>query len=382
MTVCGVVAEYNPFHTGHAHHLSETRRALGGDTAVVCAMSGNFVQRGEGALVDKYARARMAVQNGADLVVELPLACALSSAEGFARGAVQTLRAFSCDALSFGCESGDAALIQKAAGLLDSLAFSPEKGLSYAASRQKALRRLDPAAAALLDAPNNTLAIEYCRALRGTDVRPLAVRRRGAAHDAGLPLDGFASASLLRARIRAGGLEDCAPFLPGNTLELLRELPPVPPLDALLFPILRRLSADGALCTGSRDGFDERLAAAVHKAACWEEAVSLAQTRRFPAARVRRALTRLALGVPADADVLPQYLRMLAIGEKGRSLLKNAQTDLPIIIKPASEKRLPAALQPALARDAFADDLYALASPDPARRAGGSHFRQTPYCTK
>ncbi|MDY3618289.1 tRNA(Met) cytidine acetate ligase [Agathobaculum sp.] len=382
MAVCGVVAEYNPFHTGHAHHLSETRRALGEDTAIVCAMSGNFVQRGEDALVDKYIRAQMAAQNGADLVIELPLCCALSSAEGFARGAVQTLRAFSCDTLSFGCESGDAALIQKAADLLDSLAFSPEKGLSYAASRQKALQKRDPEAAALLDAPNNTLAIEYCRTMRGTGMRPLAIPRLGAAHDAALPADGFASASLLRTRIRAGGLADCAPFLPENVFELLRDIPPTPPLDDLLFPILRRLLSDGALSTGSRDGFDERLAAAVHKAGCWAEAVSLAQTRRFPAARVRRALTRLALGVPADADVLPQYLRVLAVGPKGRVLLKNVRTELPLIMKPVLEKRLPAALQPALSRDAFADDLFALASPDPARRAGGSHFRQTPYCTK
>ena len=88
MTVCGIVAEYNPFHTGHAHHIAQTQRTLGGEAAIVCAMSGNFVQRGDFAVLDKYARAEMAVRGGADLVVELPLAAALSSAEGFARGAV------------------------------------------------------------------------------------------------------------------------------------------------------------------------------------------------------------------------------------------------------------------------------------------------------
>ena len=100
MTVCGITAEYNPFHTGHLHHIAETRRSLGANAVIVCVMSGNFVQRGDFAVLDKYARAEMAVRCGADLVVELPLAAALSSAEGFARGAVETLHALGCDTVS------------------------------------------------------------------------------------------------------------------------------------------------------------------------------------------------------------------------------------------------------------------------------------------
>lgn len=114
MEVCGVVAEYNPFHAGHAHHLAETRRKLGEDVCIVCVMSGNFVQRGEFALLDKYTRAEMAVRGGADLVIETPLAAALSSAEGFARGAAGVLDAFGFTALSFGCETPDADFIKAA----------------------------------------------------------------------------------------------------------------------------------------------------------------------------------------------------------------------------------------------------------------------------
>ncbi|NBH79136.1 hypothetical protein D3Z52_13385 [Clostridiaceae bacterium] len=106
MTICGIIAEYNPFHLGHAYHLAETRRRLGGDAALVCAMSGNFVQRGDFAIVDKYERAAMAAEGGADLVAELPLPAALSSAEGFAAGGVSLLAALGCGLLSFGAESG------------------------------------------------------------------------------------------------------------------------------------------------------------------------------------------------------------------------------------------------------------------------------------
>lgn len=387
MRICGVIAEYNPFHLGHAFHLAETRRILGADTAVVAAMSGNFVQRGSFALLDKYARAEMAVRGGADLVVELPLAAALTSAEGFARGAVATLSALGCDTLSFGSETADSALLAHAARLLDTLdgktAPAPLRGLSYAAWRQKALEQADPAAAALLSTPNNTLAVEYCRALTGTSMQPLAIPRRGAAHGALAPAEGFASASYLRKLAYSGKLPACAPYMPPAAYRLLadcakRGLAPALPQDTALLAILRDRLYHGLLQTFSADGFDQRLQKAVYQASSYEEAVSLAQTRCFPAARVRRAYLRAALSIPADAPVKPTYLRVLAIGPKGRSLLRRAPAHLPIVTKPVSEKRLDDALQPTLRRDAFADDLFALSLPDPAARAGGSHFRGTP----
>ena len=386
MTVCGIVAEYNPFHTGHAHHIAQTQRALGGEAAIVCAMSGNFVQRGDFAVLDKYARAEMAVRGGADLVIELPLAAALSSAEGFARGAIGVLRAFGCNVVSFGAETPDTALIERAARALDAL--PPTGGgaspLSYAARRQDELRRLDERAAALLDTPNNTLAIEYCRAMLPYGMRPLAVARRGAAHDADAPCAGFASASLLRAQLRAGETARCAPYLPLDTLAIWQRAvragaAPVNLPEDMLLALLRAALFSGRLSTGADDGFDERLQRAVYAAVSFTDAVEQARTRRFPAARVRRALLRTAIGLPADAPVRPQYLRVLALGPKGRGLLRGLPDRPPVIIRPVSEKRLPAALQPALTLDCFADDLYALACPSPALRAGGSHYRRTPF---
>ena len=176
MTVCGITAEYNPFHTGHLHHIAETRRSLGENAVIVCVMSGNFVQRGDFAMLDKYARAEMAVRCGADLVVELPLAAALSSAEGFAKGAVQTLHALGCGTVSFGAETADTDLLLQAAELLNSLPMKGESGsphLSYAARRQEELSKVNKQAAVLLDNPNNTLAVEYCRFLLPLGMRPL-----------------------------------------------------------------------------------------------------------------------------------------------------------------------------------------------------------------
>ena len=384
MTICGIIAEYNPFHTGHRHQIAETRRALGAETVIVCVMSGNFVQRGDFAVLDKYARAEMAVRGGADLVVELPLAAALSSAEGFARGAVQTLAALGCDTVSFGAETADAARLMRAAAALDALSPSAaaDPALSYAARRQEELRAADPGAAALLDGPNNTLAIEYCRAMRPFGMRPLAVARQGAAHDAAAPDGGFAPASLLRTHLRAGDEAFCAPYLPEGTREVWSRAAaageaPVSLPEETLLALLRAALHQGTLRTGAADGFDERLQSAVYAANSFSDAVERAKTRRFPAARVRRALLRAALGVRADAPVSPAYLRVLALGQRGRALLRAAA--LPVIVKPVSERRLPDDLQPALAQDAFADDLFALALPDPAKRSGGGRYRKTPF---
>ncbi len=382
MKICGVAAEYNPFHTGHLHHLSEIRKTLGNDTAVVCAMSGNFVQRGDMACVDKYQRAEAAVRCGADLVVELPLAAALSSAEGFAKGAVGVLRAFRCNMMSFGAETPDTGLIIRAAEALNSIpkgaGLDDAKGLSYAARRQEELRRLDPEAAKLLDSPNDTLGVEYCRFM--PPIKPLPIPRIGAGHAADTPKSGFASASWLRGEFAKKGLAACSGYLPVASFKLLAgavkngEAPVTLP-DAVMLGILRRLLYEGRICTGSKGGFDERLRNAVFEASSFREAVELARAKNFPAARVRRELLRLVLDIGPETTVEPEYLRVLAIGKQGRVLIKRAS--LPVIVKPVSENKL--GYRDELLRDAFADDLFMLAMPKEKARGGGSHYRKTPF---
>ena len=397
MTVCGIVAEYNPFHAGHAHHIAETRRILGADAAVVCAMSGNFVQRGDLAVMEKYARAEAAVRCGADLVLETPLAACLSSAEGFARGAVSLLDALGCVThLSFGAEQADLALLQQAAALSlrqsETLRQGLAAGLPYAAAMQQAVSAADAEAGALLASPNNTLGVEYLRALAasGSRMQPLAVERKGGAHDSDTPADGLPSASYLRGLLAGGDAAACRPLMPEVSFavlerEIQRGAAPVTrsAADLALLAHLRRLDAAALLpfCSGD-EGLAHRLADTVRDNTSFSAVCTAAQTRRYPLARVRRVLLRAWLDLPQSVSPEPEYVRVLAIGRQGRALLRRMKDTctLPVIIKPVTERSLPENLQPALARDALADDLYALAYPAPERRVGGGHFRKTPFC--
>ncbi|MBR7150147.1 MAG: nucleotidyltransferase family protein, partial [Oscillospiraceae bacterium] len=219
MAVVGIISEYNPFHLGHAWQIAELRRRLGADTAVVCAMSGNFVQRGECAIMEKHARAEAALHGGADLVLELPLPWAISSAESFAAGGVGVLAAAGVvDTLAFGSECGNGERLMRLAERLLSEEFSAAlkarlgAGTSYASARAAAMRDLVGDEAALLERPNDILGVEYCKAIQAGKVpmSVLALERRGADHDGGAK-DGFASASFIREKLRAG--EDASDYL-------------------------------------------------------------------------------------------------------------------------------------------------------------------------
>ena len=399
MPVCGVVAEYNPFHAGHAHHLAETRRALGADTAIVCAMSGNFVQRGDLAVMEKYRRAEAAVQCGADLVLETPLSACLWSASGFSLGAVALLNALGCVThLSFGAEHADLTLLRRAADLsraegkhADALRQALAAGLPYAAAVQQTVAATDPEAGALLASPNNTLAVEYLSALDalGSSIQPLAILRAGGAHDSAIPADGLPSASYLRKLLAQGGLEECLPLMPQASFSVLARAvaageAPVTrgAVDQAMLAHLRRLSpADLALYCGN-DGLENRLWTAIRDHTSVAAICTAAQTRRYPLARVRRALMRAWLDLPTSVPPTAEYVRVLAVGARGRDILRRMKDTcaLPVIVKPVTERTLPDAIQPALARDALADDLYALAYPAPALRVGGGRFRKTPFC--
>lgn len=399
MTVCGVVAEYNPFHAGHAHHLAETRRALGADTAIVCAMSGNFVQRGDLAVMEKYRRAEAAVRCGADLVLETPLSACLWSAEGFAFGAVALLNALGCVThLSFGAERADLALLRRAANLsraegahADALRQALAAGLPYAAAVQQAVGAADPEAGALLATPNNTLAVEYLCALDTLEsaMQPLAIPRAGGAHDSDLPADGLPSASYLRKLIAQGDADACRPLMPEASFAVLAQAieqgaAPVTrnAVDQAILAHLRRLSPDALACYCGGDGLENRLCTAIRDNTSFAAVCTAAQTRRYPLARVRRALMRAWLDLPTSVPPTADYVRVLAVGARGREILRRMKDNcaLPVIVKPVTERALPDALQSTLAHDVLADDLYALAYPDAALRIGGGHFRKTPFC--
>ena len=373
--VAGIVAEYNPFHRGHAHQIAETRRALGADCAVLCVMSGDFVQRGDAAVFDKFARAEAAVRGGADLVLELPLRWSLSSAEGFARGGVSLLKASGVVThLSFGSETGELAPLKNAAdGLRDGalgelLREALKQGLSFPAARQNALERLIGKDAAVLSNPNDLLAVEYLRAISELDaaLAPVAVRRVGAHHDAAGESD-YPSASWLRERMRAG--EDVSAWAP--------HLPKARPvfsedLEIALLSRLRMLPKEAfAALPDCAEGLENVLYRAVHSADTLDGVLAEAKSKRYPMSRLRRMLLCAALGV-RRSDGLPPYLRVLAANEQGRALLHTMRgaASLPVITKPADARDMPE-----FHLTADAHDLYVLAQPD---KTPGQDWRRTP----
>lgn len=216
MRTAGIISEYNPFHRGHARQIGELRRRLGAETAVVCAMSGSFVQRGDFAVMRTHARAEAAVRGGADLVLELPLPWAIASAEGFAAGGVGVLAATGAvDTLVFGSECGDTETLKAVAAALESESFAAylrqglQEGVSFAAAREAAARKLLGERAAVLAQPNDILGVEYCKAIarQAAALMPLALPRRGVGHDGGTA-EGFASASHIRELLINGACAD------------------------------------------------------------------------------------------------------------------------------------------------------------------------------
>ena len=381
METAGIVAEYNPFHRGHAWHIAETRRRLGGDAPVVCVMSGHWVQRGECALADKWLRAALALDRGADLVVELPTPWAMASAESFARGAVSLLAATGVvDVLSFGSETGKLAPLEEAAAALDAPDY-PERlraalgrGLSFPAARQEA------AGAACLSAPNNNLGVEYLRSLRalGSTIRPLTVPRQGAGHD-GPAAGGFASASELRRLLRAGRGEEAAPYL---TAPWSGELADMQHIERAVLARLRTMGeGDWAALPdgGGAEGLPSRLAKAAREAVSLEDFYTRAKTRRYPHARLRRLALAAFLGLrAAERPAAPPYVRVLGLGGRGRALLRRMKDTcpLPVIVKPAQARELDGPARTLFESEARYTDLYGLCFPAP--RPCGAEWIHSP----
>ena len=381
METAGIVAEYNPFHRGHAWHIAETRRRLGGDAPVVCVMSGHWVQRGECALADKWLRAALALDRGADLVVELPTPWAMASAESFARGAVSLLAATGVvDVLSFGSETGELAPLEEAAAALDAPDY-PERlraalgrGLSFPAARQEA------AGAACLSAPNNNLGVEYLRSLRalGSTIRPLTVPRQGAGHD-GPAAGGYASASELRRLLRAGRGEEAAPYL---TAPWSGELADMQHIERAVLARLRTMGeGDWAALPdgGGAEGLPSRLAKAAREAVSLEDFYTRAKTRRYTHARLRRLALAAFLGLrAAERPAAPPYVRVLGLGGRGRALLRRMKDTcpLPVIVKPAQARELDGPARTLFESEARYTDLYGLCFPAP--RPCGAEWIHSP----
>lgn len=392
MSVAGIICEYDPLHTGHAYLMAQAREA--GAEAVVCAISGNFTQRGGFAVTDKLSRAEMAVSCGADLVLELPTVWAMSTAERFARGGVELLtRTGVVTELVFGSECGDLAALRRAADCLESpeftasLASLPEDGRTFAARRQAALAALLGAEeAALLASPNNTLAVEYLRAVRrlGSLLTARTVRRTGAQHGEEAS-GGFASASYLRQLLAAGETEQAAAYMPPAAADILRREQAAgrvadPSLcERAILSRLRTMTAgDWRQYDGGGEGLGNRLYQASRTGGMLEAVLAAAKTKRYPLARLRRMVLAAWLMLPEPPEEVP-YLRVLAANETGRRLLRQMRdAGAPVLTKPADVSLLGGEAEALLAAESRCTDLYVLARPDAAQMAPGQELRMTP----
>lgn len=395
MKAVGIICEYNPFHTGHAWQLAELRRRFGTDAAVVCAMSGNFVQRGDFAIVRKHVRAEAAIRGGADLALELPLPWAISSAEKFACGGVEVLAASNVvGILAFGSECANTgALVSTAKTLIDPTFASVlreelKRGDSFAAARARASAKINPKSAENLRLPNDILGVEYCKSLLRLDgkIEPLALPRRGAAHDGGAAC-GFASASHIRGLLAAG--ERAEAFLTPEMARLYEAervagRAPVR-MEALERGVLSRLramdEAEFAAYDAGNEGLYHRFYAASREAVSVGALLDAVKTKRYAYARLRRMLLAMLLGLkPGDAPEHVPYLRVLAMNDRGKALLREMReaAALPVLTKPAGVRELSDDAARLFEWEARATDLYALAYPDLARSRGGSEWTTGP----
>ena len=332
MKAVGIICEYNPLHKGHRKQLRAVRELLGEDTAIICAMSGNFVQRGAPAIVDKSLRAEAAVRCGADLVMELPVTRALQSAEGFAAGGVEILKGL-CDTLCFGAETADREGLMACAKALLSESFPPllreelEKGCSFPAARQAALERMGMDAAIVRE-PNDILGIEYCKAImtQNADMDVLPIKREGSYH-AEIADNDNPSATAVRELMLYR--HNWNTFVPRNARALF-EGAPLHTMGAGERAVLYKLRTMGdeefeALPYGS-EGLWRKFMRASREEATLEDIIAATKSKRYTRTRIDRMIMCAVLGIDRDMLTAPvPYARVLAFTDRGRAILKEAK---------------------------------------------------------
>ncbi|MBP3314042.1 MAG: nucleotidyltransferase family protein [Oscillospiraceae bacterium] len=346
MKTVGIICEYNPLHLGHEHQMKTIRAQLGEDTAILCVMSGNFVQRGEPAVLDKYTRAKGAILAGADLVLELPTEKVLSSAEGFAAGAVEILHKFgNVDYLAFGSESGNLSQLLLGADAVLSAEFSPllkeklSQGLSYAVARQKTLETLT-GIENFCRTPNDILALEYCLQLKkqGTSIKPMAILREGDYHEKTLHPH-HPSATALRENMQN---DTWLSYVPTNARKLFASAPQYC-YEAGQKAMLARLRVmeenEWTTVAHGSEGLWRKVMKNVREKATVEEIIDASLSKRYPRTRLKRLLLCAYLGIgQADLSRPTDEVRILAFSEKGKALLRGGKDRGEIHLLNAGEK--------------------------------------------
>ena len=330
----GIVCEYNPFHLGHRKQIDSIREKFGANTGIICAMSGNYVQRGHPAVFDKTIRAEAAIRCGADLVVELPVTTSLSSAEGFAAGGVAVLSRL-CDGLCFGAETADLKQLLGTAEALLSEVFPSllrrelDTGRSFPAARQAALEKMG-LPGAILESPNNILAVEYCKAIlrQSSPMQPLPIFREGSYHAKEADFEN-PSATSLRIRLQ-NGLE-ISEYLPEPAGRVFAGAP-IHTLEAGQRAVLSRLrtmeDAEFEVLPFGSEGLWRKLMRESRTQATLEAIAAAVKSKRYTRSRIDTMILCAFLGITAqtlEAEI--PYVRVLAFNDRGREILSGAKKD-------------------------------------------------------
>ena len=391
--VLGIVAEYNPFHNGHLHHLIESKNLTNSDYTIA-VMSGNFTQRGDVSIIDKWSRAQMAIENGVDLVIELPTIYAISSAENFASGAIKILDSLGIvDYLSFGSECNDISILSDVTDVLTNepseykslLSHELSRGVSFPKARERALmmylndiRRFNN----VLSSPNNILGIEYLKALdkQNSKIHPITIKREGSAYnDDSIPVDsGFASATSIRNLCQSHDISILQNFMPENSFNILQDclenghlVKNISEFDKLIIFTLRQMSTgEISNLPDVSEGLEFAIKSAVNQCNTTTELLSIINTKRYTQTRLKRIFLYALLGITKkDMQIsksIKPYIRILGFNNKGRELIseiskQNRKLTIISSVKKFMDSNSNKNLKLMLEKDILATNVYTLA---------------------
>ena len=377
MKICSCIAEYNPFHLGHLKHIDYMKSVLGAEKIIV-VMSGNFTQRGEPAVLDKFTRAKQAIIAGADVVIELPTVFATSNAERFATGAINVIRSLGvADSICFGVESGDKDAYIKLATAMNNenkefkkaLKEQLEQGVSLAKAKFLAVQALGGNFdEKLVNSPNNILALEYTKALlkSKSDIEIFPMLRDGDHNDKTLK-DGVTSATSIRSALKEGRIKKAKKSLPPFVYKDLKEYPFI--FDKLLMSNVVTATTENlkqiADCT---EGLENRIKAFSKDNRTVDTLVEKVSTKRYPQTRIRRILTANLLGITNDfvVDCLQSdlYAKVLAVNSNSLDLisLMAKNSSIPVLTRKSDATVLKKTAEKCFEKDVLANDLYCLAT--------------------
>ena len=386
----GIIAEYNPYHNGHYYHMCKAKEKANADYCIA-VISGNFTQRGEPSIVNKWAKSYMAICGGADLVIELPTVYSISSAENFASGAIKILNSLNIvDSVAFGAETEDLAALNNIATVLytepkaykNILAHELDKGISFATARENAvmmylndIKRY----ANILNESNNILAIEYLKALKTqkSKIEPIAIKRQKVYYNETKIVDGFASATAIRKLIQRREFEDLRKVIPNSSYQILGQelrnghvVLGLEQYEKEIIFILRKMTIkEIADLTDVSEGLENSIKASAENCNNLNQLIDGIKSKRFTRTRIQRILLYALLGINKkmmqDSKKENPYVRILGFTQRGKTLIseicrRNPKINMVTSVKKFIEKNNNKQLVEMLNEDIFATDIYTL----------------------